>query len=130
MQIRANGQKIGKIFGKFSNNRVNLVNSTEAKFVGMLDAWLEKWGKVLKERFTNEETGKTFYIHKPLRSAYRSLRNNMLHLSVFERWREPGIPNSKNALDCQFSDLKNKLCNHNGLSTKRKMELIDEYFSA
>lgn len=109
---------------------LKLVGSTEAEFVGMLDAWQKKWGKVLKERSTNEETGKTFYTHKPLRSAYRSLRNNLPHLFVFERWRELGIPNTTNALDGQFSDLKNKLRNHNGLSTTRKTKLIDEYFSA
>ena len=65
-----------------------------------------------------------------IRSAYRSLRNNLPHLFVFERWRELGIPNTTNALDGQFSDLKNKLRNHNGLSTTRKTKLIDEYFSA
>ena len=109
---------------------LRLVSSNETDFVNMLDTWQEKWNDVLKERSTNEETGKTFYTHKPLRSAYRSLRTNLPHLFVFEQWRELGIPNTTNALDGQFSDLKNKLRNHNGLSAERKRKLIDEYFLA
>ena len=85
---------------------------------------------MLKERSTNKETRKTFYIHKPLRSAYRSLRNNLPHLLVFERWRELGIPNTTNALEGRFSDLKNELSNHNGLSAGRKRKLIGKYFLA
>jgi len=40
------------------------------------------------------------------------------------------IPNTTNALDGQFSDLKNKLRNHNGLSKLRKMKFIDGFFKA
>ena len=109
---------------------LRLVASTEAEFVRMLDAWYEKWKDMLNERSTNGETGKTFYTHKPLRSAYRSLRNNLPHLFVFEQWRELDIPNTTNTLDGQFSDLKNKLRNHNGLSAGRKRKLIDKYFLA
>jgi hypothetical protein len=38
------------------------------------------------------------------------------------------IPNTTNALDGQFADLKNKLRNHNGLSKERKMKFIDGFF--
>jgi len=38
------------------------------------------------------------------------------------------IPRTTNCLDGQFSDLKNKLRNHNGLTDDRKKKLIDEYF--
>ena len=96
----------------------------------MLDAWFVKWKDVLNERSCNEHDGKTFYTHKPLRSAYRSLRNNLFHLFEFEHWRDMGIPNTTNCLDGQFSDLKNKLRNHNGLNVGRKKKLIDDYFGA
>jgi len=49
---------------------------------------------------------------------------------VFEHWGELDIPNTTNTLDGQFSDLKNKLGNHNGLIMKRKKKLIDDYFKA
>lgn len=107
-----------------------LVKSSEAEFTLMLDAWFVKWKDVLNERSCNEHDGKTFYTHKPLRSAYRSLRNNLFHLFEFEHWRDMGIPNTTNCLDGQFSDLKNKLRNHNGLNVGRKKKLIDDYFGA
>ena len=60
----------------------------------------------------------------------RSLVTNLPHLFVFEEWRELDIPNTTNFLDGLFADLKNKLHNHNGLSTSRKKKLIDEFFKA
>ena len=96
----------------------------------MLERWHAEWKNVLDERTCDEETQKSFYTHKPLRSAYRSLKNNLPHLFVFEHWMELDIPNTTNTLDGQFSDLKNKLGNHNGLIMKRKKKLIDDYFKA
>ena len=40
------------------------------------------------------------------------------------------IPNTTNALDGQFADLKNKLSNHNGLAKERKIKFIDGFFKA
>jgi hypothetical protein len=40
------------------------------------------------------------------------------------------IPNTTNAIDGHFADLKNKLRNHNGLSEARKKKFIDEFFKA
>ena len=54
-------------------------------------------------------------------------KDRMDHLFVFEEYRELDIPNTTNALDGQFSDLKNKLRNHNGLSLERKKRMIDRY---
>lgn len=109
---------------------LKLVKLSEARFIQRLDAWHDRWREVLDERSTNVATGKTYYTHKPLRSAYRSLRNNLPHLFVYRRWPELGIPNTTNALDGQFSNLKTRLRNHNGLSAERKKKLIDEYLSA
>ena len=41
--------------------------------------------------------------------------------------RELNIPNTTNAIDDHFADLKNKLRNHNGLSLDRKMKFIDAF---
>lgn len=37
---------------------------------------------------------------------------------------ELGIPNTTNAIDGHFADLKNKLRNHNGLTKERKRSLL------
>lgn len=107
-----------------------LTNATKDVFLSRLNKWFEKWKHVLNERTVNEVTGKSHYTHKKLRSAYRSLVTNLPHLFVCEEWKELDIPNTTNSLDGLFADLKNKLRNHNGLSTSRKKKLIDEFFKA
>lgn len=96
-------------------------------FVGALDLWLEKWNFFLKERAKNKKTEKSYYIHKKLRSAYNSLKNNLPWLFTWYDFYELKIPNTNNALEGAFSDLKNKLRNHNGLSITRKKKFIDEF---
>ncbi len=46
-------------------------------FEGELVNWFINWKDFLNERTINIETRKTFYTHKRLRSAYRSLKNNL-----------------------------------------------------
>ena len=107
-----------------------LKNTDKESFEGGLDQWHNKWKTFLNERTTNPDTGKSFYTHKRLRSAYRSLKTNLAHLFVWYDNFELNIPNTTNAIDGHFSDLKNKLRNHNGLSLERKMKFIDEFLKA
>ena len=52
-------------------------------FEGTLNEWSVKWKTFLNERTINQETGKSFYTHKRLRSAYRSLRTNLKWLFIW-----------------------------------------------
>ena len=97
-------------------------------FEGALNDWFTKWKDFLNERTTNTETGISYYTHKRLRSAYRSLKSNMPWLFNWYDCIELNIPNTTNAIDGHFADLKNKLRNHNGLSLNRKMKFIDAFF--
>ncbi len=99
-------------------------------FEGALNEWYLKWEPFLNERSVNEETGKSFYTHKRLRSAYRSLITNLKWLFTWYDHMELNIPNTTNAIDGHFADLKTKLRNHNGLSIERKMKFIDEFLKA
>ena len=99
-------------------------------FEGGLILWYTKWESFLNERTTNPETGKSHYTHKRLRSAYRSLKSNLNWLFTWYDNIELNIPNTTNAIDGHFSDLKNKLRNHNGLSRARKMKFINEFLKA
>lgn len=110
---------------------VDLMKQTDKEsFEGALDLWFEKWKDFLNERTINPETKKSFYTHKRLRSAYRSLKNNLPWLFTWYEFIELNIPNTTNAIDGHFADLKNKLRNHNGLNLKRKMKFIDEFLKA
>lgn len=107
---------------------VDLMASTDKEsFVGYLGSWFEKWHLFLNERTINPITKKSFYTHKRLRSAYKSLKNNLPWLFTWYDYYALKIPNTTNAIDGHFADLKNKLRNHNGLSLKRKMKFIDSY---
>ena len=99
-------------------------------FEGGINAWHNQWNEFLNERTTNEETGKSFFTHKRLRSAFRSLKTNMKWLFTWYDFMDLNIPNTTNAIDGHFADLKNKLRNHNGLSLERKRKFIDEFFKA
>lgn len=109
----------------------DLMKQTDKEsFVGALQLWFDKWQQFLNERTTNSITGKSFYTHKRLRSAYRSLKNNLPWLFTWYDNIELNIPNTTNAIDGHFADLKNKLRNHNGLSRKRKIKFIDGFLKA
>lgn len=99
-------------------------------FEGALLQWHVKWKDCLNERTINVETGKSFYTHKRLRSAFRSLKTNLKWLFTYQDYLQTGMPNTTNSIDGHFADLKNKLRNHNGLSKKRKIKFIDEFLKA
>lgn len=107
-----------------------LTKAEKENFVIDLARWFEKWKAFLNERTMNPLTGKSFFTHKRLRSAYRSLTTNLPWLFTFQDFPMLKIPNTTNSIDGHFADLKNKLCNHNGLSKNRKMKFINEFFKA
>jgi hypothetical protein len=55
-----------------------------------------------------DENGKRRCVHKKLRSAYRSLKNNLPWLFNWYYNKSLIIPNKTNAIDGYFADLKNK----------------------
>lgn len=106
-----------------------LSKTDKESFEGGLSNWYTKWVDFLNERKI-DESGKNRYIHKRLRSAYRSLKTNLPWLFTWYDLMHFKIPNTTNAIDGHFADLKNKLRNHNGLSIERKKKFIDEFFKA
>lgn len=106
-----------------------LSKTDKESFEGGLAAWHTKWEGFLNERSRDKE-GKNRYTHRKLRSAYRSLKTNLPWLYTWYENIELNIPNTTNAIDGHFADMKNKLRNHNGLSLKRKMKFIDEFLKA
>ena len=116
--------------GKELWEHVLLLSKTDKEsFVGGLKDWYDKWKDFLNERKI-DASGKNRYVHKRLRSAYRSLQTNLLWLFTWYDNMQLRIPNTTNAIDGHFADLKNKLRNHNGLSIVRKKKFIDEFLKA
>jgi hypothetical protein len=107
---------------------LTLTKSTKTEFTKSLNDWYYKWESYLNERTKNPIGKGSYYTHKRVRSAYLSLKRNLPYLFTFQEFKELGIPNTTNAIDGVFSDLKNKLRNHNGLSLSRKKKFIDGFF--
>lgn len=105
-----------------------LCHTDKESFVGGLNDWHDKWESYLNERTQDIDTGKSHYTHRKLRSAHRSLKNNLSSLFTWYDNMDLCIPNTNNALEGIFTELKNKLRNHNGLSIKNKTKFIDEFF--
>ena len=102
-----------------------LTKLSEKEFVTKFDAWQEKWNDFLKERATNEQTGKTHFVHKKLRSAYLSIKRHLPHLFVYKTISS--MPNTNNALEGTFAALKNSLRNHAGMSKENRKRFIDGF---
>jgi len=107
---------------------VRLLKQTDKEsFEGALKLWHLKWDWFLNERTIDETTGKSYYTHRRLRSAIRSLETNLPWLFTWYDNMDLKIPNTNNSLEGYFANLKNKLRNHNGLSKQRKMKFIDGF---
>ncbi|MDF1551402.1 MAG: resolvase, partial [Bacteroidales bacterium] len=56
---------------------LQITKSYEDEMRKRLNKWHDKWNDFLKEKTFNSETGKWFYTHKRLRSAFRSINKNL-----------------------------------------------------
>jgi len=108
---------------------LTLTTMNEATFTYALDTWYATWESFVEEKTINTfVTGKTkwYYTHKNVRSAYRSLKTNLPYLFTYQKYPELAIPNTTNALDGSFSNLKKKLAVHHGLRRDRRFKVISE----
>jgi hypothetical protein len=67
-----------------------------------LNDWFVKWEDFLNERTTRFDRGRSYYTHKRLRSAYRSLKSNLPWLFTWHDYIELNIPNTTNTIDDHF----------------------------
>ena len=105
-----------------------LCHTDKERFIGSFEGWCEWWDDFLKERTLDKQTGKGRYVHKRLRSARLSIKRNMPYLWTWYDYIEFGMPNTNNAFEGMFTDLKTKLRNHAGMSKEHRKKFIDEYF--
>lgn len=109
-----------------------LSQTTEAAFTAALAAWWTKWEaftiqRTISEQRTSTGRHKWSYTHKRLRSAYKSLRNNLPYLFTFERYPALDIPNTTNSLDGSISHVRDKLRVHRGLELTERIKLAGSF---
>ncbi len=102
----------------------------EAQFTLWLELWYDKWGEFLKERTTDEVTGRWCYTHRRLRSAYYSTNRNLPHLFTYLRYPNLDIPNTSNSLEGIFTHIKKNIRLHGGLRIHQKQPMIEEFLRA
>jgi len=107
-----------------------LAQSNKENFVNQFTQWELKWEDFLNERSRNPITEKSYYVHKKLRSAARSLRTNMKYLFIYQEDKNKGLPNTNNKLEGTFTDLKKNLNNHSGMSKENRKRFINGFFKA
>ena len=105
-----------------------LTSTNEAIFTKKLDAWHETYKDFLHEKTFNESTGKEYYTHAKLVSAYKSLRTNLPYLFTYKKYRQLEIQNTTNGLDGGvFSPMKMLIKIHRGLTKSLKLKMVDDY---
>ena len=107
----------------------NITKMDKESFFGAFEEWNEKYQDVLNERVHDRRIKKKTppFMRPRLRSAYFSVKRNMPLLWTFYDHPETGLPNTNNALEGLFSDLKTKVRVHSGISREHRKKLLDEY---
>lgn len=107
----------------------DITKMDKESFVGAFNDWSEKYQNVINERIRDKRIKRHTppYMRPKLRSAYLSLRRNMNLLWTFYDRPETGLPNTNNALEGVFSDIKSKVRAHRGISKDNRRKLLDEY---
>lgn len=105
---------------------LQLTKSNENNFAEMLNSWHAKWQEFLKEKTVNPLTEKWSYTHKRIRSAHRSLKNNLPYLFTYQKYPELKIPNTCNSIDGSNTTLKNLLRMHRGIDQKNRYKMIKQ----
>jgi hypothetical protein len=103
-----------------------LTVSTEKTFTELLSFWQEKWKHFLQERTITSDGKHWQYTHRKIRSAYRSLKNNLSYLFTYQRYPTLKMPNTTNSLDGYFGRLKELLRVHRGQTVQHRYKLIQE----
>lgn len=107
----------------------DITKMDKESFVGAFNEWHGKYKDIINERVHDKRIKRKTppYMRPRLRSAYLSLKRNMPLLWTFYDHPETGLPNTNNALEGMFSDLKSKVRVHSGISKEHRKKLIDEY---
>ena len=107
----------------------NITRMDKDSFIDAFNEWYVKYKDVLNERIQDKRIKRHTppYMRPRLRSAYLSLKRNMPLLWTFYDHPETGLPNTNNAIEGMFSDIKGKLRVHRGVSKDNRRKLLDEY---
>lgn len=97
-------------------------------FMHDYNLWKTQWNDFLNRR-TIHKNGKTYYLHRKLRTAVNSLEFYLPYLFTHQQPECDGMPSTNNKIEGTFTDLKKNLNNHSGMSVRNRMRFISGYFT-
>ena len=104
-----------------------MIKSREVDFVRDYEAWKKRWHDFLNKRTTHKD-GKTYYLHRRVRTLVHSIDFYLPYLFTFQKPECVGMPNTNNKIEGTFTDLKKNLNNHSGLTIDHRRQFIIAYF--
>jgi len=93
----------------------------------LLSEFEKQFSDDLDEKHICPCCGKPKYVHRKLRSAFRSLSTNLPFLYTYQKYPDLHIPNTTNSLDGSFNALKSHVNIHRGLRFDRRFKVIRAY---
>ena len=105
----------------------NMITMPKDIFVAQYEEWKNRWHDFLNKRTVHRD-GKSYFLHRRVRSAMHRLDFYVPYLFTFQRPDCMGMPNTNNKIEGVFSDLKHHLNNHNGLTFEHRKQFIVGYF--
>lgn len=99
----------------------------EEIFLADYNAWKSRYNSFLNKRTTHKD-GRTYYLHRKLRTAVNSIDFYLPYLYTYQRDELYGMPNTNNKIEGAFTDLKKNLNNHSGMSIENRKRFISGYF--
>lgn len=99
----------------------------EDMFLDEYHSWKDRFREFINKRTVHKD-GKTYYLHKKLRTAINSLEFYLPYLFTYQRDKQEGMPNTNNKIEGTFTDLKKNLNNHSGMSIENRVRFISGYF--
>lgn len=106
---------------------LSIKNMTEEEFRAALSEWHIVYESFLNERTLAPQKKRGWeYTHRKVRSAYTSLKTNASRLFTYQKYPDARLPNTTNTLDGMFSQIKNRIAVHRGLSKERRYKIVEE----
>lgn len=107
---------------------LSLKDSMREDFTNRFYRWKDKWRTFLNQRTVNNETGRTSYTHRRIRSAMNSIEFYLPWLFTYEDVE--GMPNTNNKIEGTFTKQKNSMNNYSGMSKENRRRFVDGFFLA
>lgn len=85
--------------------------------------------QVVFHDFLSERNENGQFLHKRLRSAFRSIKTNLPWLFTYQEYPRLEIPNTTNSCDGSFVHWKEKIQLHHGLKRHRRSKMIHFFLS-